>query len=144
MPQIPSVTINQTIINKTQFDGEENELTFELVEFGILVWNPRDNIMQTFGYGNKNLDLSVISMKIIFNTLEMGKTWISFQKPQHLRGNWRRKFSEVTLEGRVKEKKNAVCCCFNNHNKYFCASSNMYVSYGIYFVLIIDSHKNKI
>lgn len=105
MPQIPRVTINQTIINKTQFGRDEDELIFELVEFGILVWNPRDNIMQTLGYENKNLDLNVISMKIIFNILEMGKTWISSQKPRHLRGNWRRKFGEVTLKGRVNEKK---------------------------------------
>lgn len=105
MPQIPRVTINQTIINKIQFGRDEDELIFELVEFGILVWNPRDNIMQTLGYENKNLDLNVISMKIIFNILEMGKTWISSQKPRHLRGNWRRKFGEVTLKGRVNEKK---------------------------------------
>lgn len=105
MPQIPRVTINQTIINKTQFGRDEDELIFELVEFGILVWNPRDSIMQTLGYENKNLDLNVISMKIIFNILEMGKTWISSQKPRHLRGNWRRKFGEVTLKGRVNEKK---------------------------------------
>lgn len=55
-----------------------------------------------------------------------------------------KKIQWSNIRGKSQRKKNAVCCCFNNHNKYFCASSNMYVSYGIYFVLIIDSHKNKI
>lgn len=45
---------------------------FELVEFRVLVWNTGGNIIQADGYGNINLDVSVISMK-----MDVGKMWIS-------------------------------------------------------------------
>lgn len=47
MPWIPWVAVNWVMEAKgePQFGGEENELIFELVVLGILVWNPGDKIM---------------------------------------------------------------------------------------------------
>ena len=61
-----------------------------------------------------------------------------------MRRNWRKKFNEIALEGRVRERYLLCIVVLTIYNKSFFASSNMYIICGIYFITIIEGYRYKI